>query len=80
MKRRMSVLSSLSCLVMIILILVVFPTFDLRANALNAVYLFLSRIEVDIAGSTEELEMVLAIDTGPNNSFWRNSDSLLPGC
>lgn len=64
MKRRMSVLSSISCLVMVFFILAVFPTFDLRADALNAVYLLLSRIEVNVAGSTEKLEMILAIDTG----------------
>lgn len=64
MKRGMSVLSSLSCLVMVFFIFVVFPTFDLRADALNAAYLFLSRIEVNVAGSTEKLEMILAIDTG----------------
>ncbi|KKP77977.1 MAG: hypothetical protein UR73_C0006G0005 [candidate division WS6 bacterium GW2011_GWF1_35_23] len=49
---------------MVLLMLVVFPAFDLRANALNAVYLLLSRIEVNVAGTTEKVEMILAIDTG----------------
>ena len=44
--------------------LLVFPSFKSNAGALSALYLYLSRIETNVAGSTETLEIVLAIDTG----------------
>ena len=44
--------------------LVIFPSFKSNAGALAALYLYLSRIETNIAGSGETLEIVLAIDTG----------------
>lgn len=39
------------------------PSFKSNAGALAALYLYLSRIEANVAGSTEQLEIVLAIDT-----------------
>lgn len=39
------------------------PSFKSNAGALAALYLYLSRIEANISGSTEQLEIVLAIDT-----------------
>jgi hypothetical protein len=44
--------------------LFIFPSFKSNAGALAALYLYLSRIETNIAGSGETLEIVLAIDTG----------------
>ncbi|HQI92749.1 MAG TPA: hypothetical protein PLE98_01955, partial [Candidatus Dojkabacteria bacterium] len=44
--------------------LFIFPSFKSNAGALTAVYLYLSRIEANVAGSAETLEIVLAIDTG----------------
>ena len=44
--------------------LFIFPSFKSNAGALSALYLYLSRIEANVAGSTETLEIVLAIDTG----------------
>ena len=41
----------------------IFPSFKSNAGALTAVYLYLSRIEANVAGSAEKLEIVLAIDT-----------------
>ena len=44
--------------------LFIFPSFKSNAGALAAVYLYLSRIEANVAGSAEKLELVLAIDPG----------------
>ena len=58
---------SLSLVVTIVLLVSLsfffLPSFKSNAGALAALYLYLSRIEANVAGSTEQLEIVLAIDT-----------------
>lgn len=44
-----------------------FPIFNANAGSLDAVYFFLSRMEADIDGSTETVEMIVAI--APNQTI-----------
>lgn len=51
-----------SILILISVFLLLLPSFSTNAAALAAAYVYLSRIEADIDGSTEELEIVIALD------------------
>lgn len=46
---------------LVILTLLVSPSFITKADSLTAAYVYLSRIETNVNGATEELEIVLAI-------------------
>ncbi len=63
MKKSSLITGSISILVLSIFFVLLFPYFTSKAGALSASYLYLSRIQTNINGSSPTVEYVLAIDT-----------------
>ncbi len=64
MKKSGLITGSISVIVLTICFVLLFPAFTSKAGALAASYLYLSRIQSNINGSSATVEYVLAIDTG----------------
>lgn len=63
MKKNTTKASSLIAVLLSILIVSIYPAFTSKADALSAVYFYLSRIQANINGSSATVEYVLAVDT-----------------
>lgn len=63
MKKSGLVTGSISVLILTVFFILISPVFTSKAGALTAAYLYLSRIQSNIDGSTATVEYVLAIDT-----------------
>jgi hypothetical protein len=63
MKKSGLITGSISVLVLTIFFILISPVFTSKAGALTAAYLYLSRIQSNINGSSATVEYVLAIDT-----------------
>ncbi len=63
MKKNTIKASSLIAVLLSIIIVAMYPAFSSKANALSAVYFYLSRIQANINGSSATIEYVLAVDT-----------------
>jgi len=63
MKKSGLITGSISVLVLTICFVLISPVFTSKAGALTAAYLYLSRIQSNINGSSATVEYVLAIDT-----------------
>lgn len=63
MKKNTTKASSLIAVLLSIFIVAMYPAFISKANALSAVYFYLSRIQANINGSSATVEYVLAVDT-----------------
>ena len=63
MKKNTTKASSLIAVLLSIFIVAMYPAFISKANALSAVYFYLSRIQANINGSSATVEYVVAVDT-----------------
>lgn len=63
MKKNTVKISSTIAILLSILMVAIYPAFISKANALSAVYLYLSRIQANVNGSSATVEYVFAIDT-----------------
>ncbi|NTV77672.1 MAG: hypothetical protein HGA25_00645, partial [Clostridiales bacterium] len=63
MKKSGLITGSISVLVLTMFFILISPVFTSKAGALTAAYLYLSRIQSNINGSSATVEYVLAIDT-----------------
>ena len=59
--KKNTTLSKILTVILVVFTLVLSPSFISKADSLTAAYVYLSRIETDIDGSTEELQLILAV-------------------
>ncbi len=63
MKRTIIKTSGVITILLSIFLVAMYPAFISKANALSAVYFYLSRIQANVNGSSATVEYVLAVDT-----------------